>query len=77
MIDLPLWSTPQDLATAMQTSLGSVYRKIHSGEWPADTIGPRTYRFTPEQVEEIRSLVAPKPSKTRKARVREALRKAS
>lgn len=68
------WTTPQQLAEAMAVSPGTVYRKIHDGEWPADKIGPRTYRFNETQVEEIRSLVAPKPSRQRKARVREALR---
>jgi len=71
------WTTPQELSIATKTSLGSVYRKIHSGEWPCDTIGPRTYRFTPEQIEEIRSMISPKPSKSRKSRIREALRNAS
>jgi excisionase family DNA binding protein len=71
------WTTPQELAAKMKVSVGNVYRKIHNGEWPVDTIGPRTYRFTPEQIEEIRSLVAPKPSKTRRNRVREALRNAA
>lgn len=68
------WTTPQQLAEAMQVSPGLVYRRIHAGDWPADKVGPRTYRFTPEQVEEIKSDVAPKPSKARKSRVREALR---
>lgn len=69
------WLTPKQLAGEMQISQGLVYRRIHDGVWPVDTIGPRTYRFNEQQVEEIKSLVAPKSSNARKSRVREALRR--
>lgn len=45
--------TPQDLADRFHIAAQTVRDHAHTGAWPAVIFGPRTIRFTEEQVTAI------------------------
>lgn len=50
------WATVDDLATELQISKATVYRRVETGEWPAGRTG-RAIRFSPQQQDEIREMI--------------------
>lgn len=48
--------TPADLARTFRVSAEFVKAKARTGEWPCHIYGPRTIRFTADQVATIRDL---------------------
>lgn len=70
----PPFKTPAQLADHFQISPGTVYSKIHSGEWECTKLGNRIYRFSAEQVSKIESGSNTPPRRTNKKRLREALK---
>jgi hypothetical protein len=61
--------TAVELAAVLRIDPKTVRARVRSGEWPGMVLGPRTIRFSPEDVDQIRRLctVKPKPVKTRSA----------
>lgn len=61
--------TAVELAAQLRIDPKTVRAKVRSGEWPGMVLGPRTIRFSPDDVAQIRKLheVKPKPVKTRSA----------
>jgi len=56
--------TPETVAHLFHIDVRTVRTKAHTGEWPAVSFGPRTLRFTPEQLATIVALhtITPAPA---------------
>ena len=65
------FSTPQELASLLKVAPDFVLEKVRKNQWPCQRLGPRTIRFTEDQVGQILALTEAKPgAQTTRARTR-------
>lgn len=63
------WMTYEEVAEILHCNVKTVERKVRTGEWTATKLGPRFYRFKPEQLEALGIDTTPpkrKPNNLRK-----------